>query len=94
MASIWLGVSAVISTPSACRYLTTIAVTLSGVSAVVSAQNATLSGPIEQYNPYDRTWRVFFKTAVPAAGQPVEVRAFVRRENQPVTETWIYLWTP
>ena len=64
------------------------------LSAAVSVQNATLSGPIEQYNPFDRTWRVFFKAAVPAAGQTVEVRAFVRRDNQPVTETWIYLWTP
>lgn len=64
------------------------------LNAVVSVQGATLSKPVEQYNPYDRTWRVFFSATVAAAGQPVELRAFVRRDNQPVTETWIYLWNP
>ena len=62
--------------------------------AVVSVQNAKVSQPVEQYNPYDRTLRVFFKASVAAPGQSVELRAFVRRDNQPVTETWIYLWTP
>lgn len=64
------------------------------IKAVVSAQNAKIAGPYEQYNAYDHTWRVFFKASVVTAGQPVELRAFVRRENQPVTETWIYLWNP
>lgn len=62
--------------------------------AEVSVQGAKGSRPVEQYNPYDRTWRVFFSAAAPAAGQPVELRAFVKRDNQPVTETWIYLWNP
>jgi glucans biosynthesis protein len=65
------------------------------LDAVVSVQGATLLGkPVQQHNSYDRTWRVFFKAAAPAGGQPVELRAFVRREKQPVTETWIYLWNP
>lgn len=64
------------------------------LDTVVSVQNATVTQPVEQYNPYDRTWRVFFKASVAARGQPVELRAFVRRDKQPVTETWIYLWNP
>ena len=64
------------------------------MNAVVSVQGAKISKPVEQYNPYDRTWRVFFSATVAAAGQPVELRAFVKRDNQPVTETWIYLWNP
>ncbi|HNX34968.1 MAG TPA: glucan biosynthesis protein G [Kiritimatiellia bacterium] len=64
------------------------------LNAAVSVQGATLSRPVEQYNPYDRTWRVFFSVTVPAAGQTAELRAFVKRDNQPVTETWIYLWNP
>lgn len=68
--------------------------TTSKLETVVSAQGAKLSAPVQQYNPYDRTWRVFFKASVPSAGQPVELRAFVKRDKQPVTETWIYLWTP
>ena len=57
-------------------------------------QNAKVTTPIGQYNSYDHTWRVFFKASVATPGQSVELRAFVRRDNQPVTETWIYLWTP
>lgn len=64
------------------------------LDAVVGVQGATLSKPVEQYNPYDRTWRVFFSATVATAGQPVELRAFVRRDKQPVTETWTYLWNP
>ena len=64
------------------------------MNAVVSVQGAVMTKPVEQYNPYDRTWRVFFSATVAAAGQPVELRAFVKRDNQPVTETWIYLWNP
>ena len=64
------------------------------VKAEVSVTNAKLEGPFEQYNPYDRTWRVFFKASVPSPGKTVELRAFVRRDKQPVTETWTYLWTP
>jgi glucans biosynthesis protein len=64
------------------------------IDTVVSVQNAAVTRPVEQYNPYDRTWRVFFKASVAARGQPVELRAFVRRDKQPVTETWIYLWNP
>jgi glucans biosynthesis protein len=64
------------------------------LQAEVSVQGATLSAPVGQSNPYDRTWRVFFSATAAASGQPVELRAFVRRDKQPVTETWIYLWNP
>ena len=64
------------------------------LSAVVSALGAKLSKPVEQYNPYDRTWRVFFSATVAAPAQSVELRAFVQNDKQPVTETWIYLWNP
>jgi len=61
----------------------------------VSVQNATLVGkPVQQYNAYERTWRLFFKAAAPKGGTPVECRAFISRNAKPVTETWIYLWNP
>jgi len=61
----------------------------------VSVQNATLLGkPVQQYNAYERTWRLFFKAAAPKGGDPVECRAFISRNAKPVTETWIYLWNP
>ncbi len=59
----------------------------------VSAPGAVLTDPVEHYNPYDRTWRVFFSATAPA-GQAVELRARVTKEKQPVTETWTYLWNP
>ena len=65
------------------------------LTASVSVQNATLLGkPVQQYNAYERTWRVFFKAMAPKGGAPVECRAFVCRNAKPVTETWIYLWNP
>lgn len=64
------------------------------LEAVVSAEGATLTAPVGQHNPYGKTWRVFFRATAAAQGHPVELRAFVRRDNQPVTETWIYLWNP
>jgi len=50
--------------------------------------------PVQQHNAYDRTWRVFFKTAATKEGKPVELRAFIVKDKKPVTETWIYLWNP
>jgi glucans biosynthesis protein len=65
------------------------------LTASVDVQNATLLGkPVQQYNPYDRTWRLFFKASAPKDGSPVECRAFISRNAKPVTETWIYLWNP
>ena len=26
--------------------------------------------------------------------EPIDIRMFLRRRNQPLTETWIYQWTP
>ncbi len=65
------------------------------LDTVVSVQNATLlAKPVQQHNPFDGTWRVFFKAAAPKGGPPVDLRAFVRHDKKPVTETWIYLWNP
>ncbi len=65
------------------------------LDVVVGVQNAKLlTRPVQQYNAYDRSCRVFFKAAAARGGQPVELRAFVSRDKKPVTETWIYLWNP
>jgi glucans biosynthesis protein len=65
------------------------------LEAVVGVQNATLlNKPVQQYNAFDRTWRVFFKAASVKDGPPIELRAFICRDKKPVTETWIYLWNP
>lgn len=65
------------------------------VAEVFPNSNAELvHTPVQQYNAFDRTWRVFFKVKAPKDGQPVELRAFVLRDKKPVTETWIYLWNP
>jgi len=62
---------------------------------IVSVQKGTLLGkPVQQYNAYERTWRVFFKVAAQKGSDAVECRAFINRNDKPVTETWIYLWNP
>ncbi|GIW45480.1 MAG: glucans biosynthesis protein G [Candidatus Binatia bacterium] len=59
------------------------------------------SGPdtgeiVEQHlikNPVNRTWRLGFQVR-PAGTRPVELRAFLRRGNDVLTETWSYTHLP
>lgn len=61
---------------------------------LVSADGGKLSGQSDEFNPYDRTWRVAFDVTPDKPGQSVEMRALVRKEGVPCTETWSYRWMP
>jgi periplasmic glucans biosynthesis protein len=39
-------------------------------------------------------WRAVFELAADGTGRPVELRCFLRRDKQTLTETWSHLWTP
>jgi glucans biosynthesis protein len=45
-------------------------------------------------NPFNGTWRVAFALRPPGPGQPVELRCFLRKAPDVLTETWSYLWRP
>lgn len=47
-----------------------------------------------QKNEVDGSWRLTLVLAPGAVVQPVEMRAFLRRGRQALTETWTYLWQP
>lgn len=47
-----------------------------------------------QKNPINGTWRVAFTIKPDGTGKPVELRCFLRRAPDALTETWSYLWQP
>jgi glucans biosynthesis protein len=47
-----------------------------------------------QKNPINGTWRGAFTVKPDGSGKPVELRCYLRRGNDSLTETWSYLWQP
>jgi glucans biosynthesis protein len=66
-----------------------------GVTGVVSVgEGATFVGVNTQRSPYDNTWRLAFEIKPDGSGKPVELRAFLRKGDDVLTETWSYRWQP
>ena len=52
-------------------------------------------GPISsEYNPETRLWRVAFDVIANESETSVDLRALIRKNDVPCTETWTYLWMP
>ena len=65
------------------------------LEADVSASRAELVGkPVQQYNAFDKTLRVFFKVQARKGGEAADLRVNLLRGGKPVAESWIYLWNP
>jgi glucans biosynthesis protein len=47
-----------------------------------------------QKNPINTTWRVAFTVKPDGSGKPIELRCFLRKTPDALTETWSYLWQP
>lgn len=47
-----------------------------------------------QKNKINGTWRVAFTVKPDGSGKPVELRCFLRKTPDTLTETWTYLWQP
>lgn len=47
-----------------------------------------------QKNAINGTWRVAFTVKPDGSGRPIELRCFLKRGAQALTETWSYLWQP
>lgn len=65
-----------------------------GLEADVSASNGKVLGKFIQHNELNNTWRVFFDVEPVDRAHPVEMRCFIRNSEQPLSETWTYLWIP
>jgi glucans biosynthesis protein len=63
------------------------------VRGVVSADKAAIRNVVTQPNPATGGWRLSFELAVKET-VPVEIRASLMQGEEPLSEVWIYRWTP
>lgn len=59
---------------------------------VVTAEKAKIQNIVTQPNPAIGGWRLSFEIA--KEKNPVEIRASLMQENEPVSEVWVYRWAP
>jgi periplasmic glucans biosynthesis protein len=59
---------------------------------VVTAEKAKIQNIVTQPNPASGGWRLSFELLKEKS--PVEIRASLIQENEPVSEVWVYRWTP
>jgi glucans biosynthesis protein len=63
------------------------------LQGVVSVNGASLREQQVVKNPVNGQWRLTFQV-VPSGGSPVEMRAFLRKGEEALTETWSYVLEP
>lgn len=61
------------------------------VEAVISASEGKIVNQFVQYNPISRTWRTSFEL-LPKNADTVELRCFLKHNDDILTETWSYQW--
>jgi glucans biosynthesis protein len=59
---------------------------------VVTAEKAKIQNIVTRPNPATGGWRLSFELL--KEKNPVEIRASLVQENEPVSEVWVYRWTP
>lgn len=65
------------------------------VEAVVTVGEAASPHHVTvQRNRFNGSWRVAFLVRPPAELRPVELRCFLRRGDEALSETWSHLWQP
>lgn len=62
------------------------------VRGVVAVQDVQVENIVTQPNPMTGGWRLSFEFATPS--KPAEMRATVMRREEPLSEVWVYRWTP
>lgn len=64
------------------------------VEAVVTASSGQVLHPIAQKNAVTGGWRATFELIPGEPRAPIELRCFLKRGSDTLTETWSYLWIP
>ncbi|MFP2930649.1 glucan biosynthesis protein, partial [Pyxidicoccus sp. 3LG] len=59
---------------------------------ITASKGQVLRRTVQRHEP-SGGWRATFEW-VPDASAPSELRAYLRRGSETLTETWSYLWTP
>ena len=67
--------------------------TSGNIRGVVSAGTGKLDNIVAQPNPEAGGWRLSFELA-PEKNNLVELRAQLKRDQEPLSEVWVYRWTP
>ncbi len=62
------------------------------VKGNVTAEKAEVKDIVTQPNPDTGGWRLSFQCQVKS--DPIELRAFLTREDKLLSEVWLYRWTP
>jgi glucans biosynthesis protein len=63
------------------------------IRGVVTAEKTKVQNIVTQPNPAIGGWRLSFELSVDEK-VPVEIRASLMQENDPISEVWVYRWTP
>jgi periplasmic glucans biosynthesis protein len=63
------------------------------IRGVVTAEKTKVQNVVTQPNPAIGGWRLSFELSVEEK-VPVEIRASLMQENDPLSEVWVYRWTP
>jgi periplasmic glucans biosynthesis protein len=62
------------------------------IRGVVTAEKAKVQNIVTQPNPSTGGWRLSFELSKEKV--PVEIRASLMQDNDPISEVWVYRWTP
>jgi glucans biosynthesis protein len=63
------------------------------IKGVVTAEKAEIRNVVTQPNPQSGGWRLSFDVPVKDKN-PIELRAVLLEEDVPISEVWVYRWTP
>lgn len=61
------------------------------INAIVSASSGKIENKVVQYNEHIGGWRVYFEL-IPEKETSIELRSFLKLEQDILTETWSYQW--
>lgn len=63
------------------------------VEAVCNASTGRIAQSVAHHNRFLDGWRLFFEF-IPEEGKPADLRCFLRRDKDILTETWVFKWVP
>jgi len=61
---------------------------------LASSTGAAITEADVKWNDFNKSWRVSFFASTPENQKPHELTCRLTANNQPLTETWSYTWTP
>ena len=63
------------------------------IEPVCNTSSGEITHSVTHHNPFTDGWRLFFEL-IPEAGQAADLRCFLRRGQDVLTETWVFKWAP